>query len=88
MSGSLIEEKARKVVFEYLVKGFSLESQFPTPVDIPADADFVNDLGADSLDTIEMLMAFEEEVGADISDEEAEKITSIAKAVEWAEGVA
>ena len=47
------------------------------------DASFVDDLGADSLDTVELVMAFEEEFGIEIPDEEAEKITSVKEAVEY-----
>lgn len=42
-----------------------------------AEASFVNDLGADSLDTVELIMAFEEEFGVEIPDEEAEKIKTV-----------
>ena len=50
---------------------------------IKTEAHFVNDLGADSLDTVELVMAFEEEFGAEIPDEEAEKITTVQSAVDW-----
>ena len=46
-------------------------------------ASFIDDLGADSLDTVELVMAFEEEFGAEIPDEEAEKITTVQSAVDW-----
>ena len=49
------------------------------------NASFIDDLGADSLDTVELVMAFEEEFGLDIPDEEAEKITTIQSAVDWIE---
>ena len=51
--------------------------------DVKSDSSFVEDLGADSLDTVELVMAFEEEFGLDIPDEEAEKITTIQSAVDW-----
>ena len=46
-------------------------------------ASFTNDLGADSLDTVELVMAFEEEFGLEIPDDEAENITTIKSAVDW-----
>ena len=46
-------------------------------------ATFIDDLGADSLDTVELVMAFEEEFGIEIPDEDAEKLTSVGKAVEY-----
>ena len=54
-----------------------------TPDKIQAETSFINDLGADSLDTVELVMAFEEEFGIEIPDEEAEKITSVKEAVEY-----
>ena len=53
--------------------------------DVKSDSSFVEDLGADSLDTVELVMAFEEEFGLDIPDEEAEKTTTIQSAVDWIE---
>ena len=53
--------------------------------EVKSDSNFQNDLGADSLDTVELVMAFEEEFGLDIPDEEAEKITTIQSAVDWIE---
>jgi acyl carrier protein len=47
------------------------------------NANFIDDLGADSLDTVELVMAFEEEFGIEIPDESAEKITTIGKAVDY-----
>ena len=53
--------------------------------DVTPDASFVDDLGADSLDTVELVMAFEEEFGLEIPDDEAENITTIKSAVDWIE---
>ncbi len=47
------------------------------------EASFVNDLGADSLDLVELIMAMEEEFDVEIPDEEAEKITTVQKAIEY-----
>jgi acyl carrier protein len=52
---------------------------------VTADASFVEDLGADSLDTVELVMAFEEEFGIEIPDEDAEKITRVKEAVDYIE---
>jgi acyl carrier protein len=49
------------------------------------EASFTNDLGADSLDAVELVMAFEEEFGVEIPDEEAEKITTVKAAVDFVE---
>ena len=51
--------------------------------DVTAESSFVEDLGAESLATVELVMAFEEEFGAEIPDEEAEKITTVQSAVDW-----
>ena len=52
---------------------------------VTAEASFVDDLGADSLDTVELVMALEEEFGIEIPDEDAEKITRVREAVEYIE---
>ena len=52
---------------------------------IVKEAHFVDDLGADSLDTVELIMEFEEEFGIEIPDEDAEKITTVATALEYIE---
>ena len=49
------------------------------------DSSFIDDLGADSLDTVELVMAFEEEFGAEISDNEAEKILTVGDAIKFIE---
>jgi acyl carrier protein len=50
---------------------------------VVSEASFIEDLGADSLDTVELVMAFEEEFDIEISDEDAESLTSVAKAIEY-----
>ena len=67
-------EKVKKVVVDQL----SCDESLVTP-----EASFSGDLGADSLDTVELVMAFEEEFGIEIPDEEAEKIQSVGQAIEY-----
>ena len=74
-----IEDRVKKIVVEHL--GVE-ESK------IQSDSKFVDDLGADSLDTVELVMAFEEEFGSEISDSEAEKILTVGDAVKFIEGKA
>jgi acyl carrier protein len=71
---SSIEDRVKKIVVEQL--GVS-EDQ------VKADASFVDDLGADSLDTVELVMALEEEFDTEIPDEEAEKITTVQQAIDY-----
>ena len=71
---SNIEERVKKIVCEQL--GAKEE-------DVKPAASFVNDLGADSLDTVELVMALEEEFETEIPDEDAEKITSVQEAIDY-----
>jgi len=71
---STILERVKKVVIEQL----SVEE-----AEVTEDASFTADLGADSLDTVELVMAFEEEFGCEIPDEEAEKIATVKDAVQY-----
>ncbi len=73
---STVFERVKKVVVEQL----SVEESLVTP-----EASFTADLGADSLDTVELVMAFEEEFGCEIPDEEAEKIATVQDAVNYIE---
>ena len=67
------------------VKGIIIEQLGVDEEEVTSDASFVDDLGADSLDTVELVMAFEEEFGLEIPDEDAEKITRVKEAVEYIE---
>ena len=71
---SNIEDRVRKIIVEQL--GVKEE-------DVKSEASFVDDLGADSLDTVELVMALEEEFDTEIPDDEAEKITTVQSAVDY-----
>jgi acyl carrier protein len=71
-----VADKVKSIIVEQL----GVDEEEVTP-----DASFVDDLGADSLDTVELVMAFEEEFGIEIPDEDAEKITRVKEAVEYIE---
>jgi len=55
--------------------------------EVTMEASFIEDLGADSLDTVELIMKFEEEFDIDIADEDAEKLTTVGKAIEYLQSV-
>ena len=70
----MIEAKVKKIISE----------QLGVPeADVKPEASFVNDLGADSLDTVELVMALEEEFGVEIPDEDAEKIATVQNAIDY-----
>lgn len=69
-----VAERVKKIIVEHL----GVEE-----VKVTENASFIDDLGADSLDTVELVMAFEEEFGIEIPDEAAEKIASVKDAVEY-----
>jgi len=71
---SSVEEQVRSIIAEQL--GLKAD-------EIKNDASFVDDLGADSLDTVELVMALEEEFETEIPDEEAEKITTVQQAIDY-----
>jgi len=74
-----VSEKLKKIVADHL----GIEESKVTD-----ESSFIDDLGADSLDTVELVMAFEEEFGAEISDSEAEKILTVNDAIKFIEGKA
>lgn len=68
-----VEERVKKIVSE----------QLGVKDEVQNEASFVDDLGADSLDTVELVMALEEEFECEIPDEEAEKITTVQQAIDY-----
>lgn len=75
---------ATQTVFER-VKKVIVEQLSVDEAEVTMEANFTQDLGADSLDTVELVMAFEEEFGTEIPDEEAEKIQTVQDAVSYIE---
>ncbi|MGB2983886.1 MAG: acyl carrier protein [Candidatus Bipolaricaulia bacterium] len=71
-----ISEKVKTIICEQLMV---------EPDDVNADSSFVEDLGADSLDTVELIMEFEDEFAVEIPDEEAEKISTVGEATAFLE---
>ena len=76
MDSASLEEKVKEIVVDKL--GVDSEQ-------VSSDASFVDDLGADSLDTVELVMAFEDEFDIEIPDEDAEKIVNVGDAVSYLE---
>jgi acyl carrier protein len=74
MTTKPVEERVKAIICEQL----GVEANEVTP-----QAKFIEDLGADSLDTVELVMAFEEEFDLEIPDEEAEKITTVGDAIQY-----
>lgn len=68
---------------EERVKAIIVDSLGVNPEQVTPEASFVNDLSADSLDNIELIMAFEEEFGAEIPDEDAEKLTTVGAVLDY-----
>ncbi|HEY7473181.1 MAG TPA: acyl carrier protein [Gemmatimonadota bacterium] len=72
-----VESQVKEIIVENL--GVDTEK-------VTEDASFVEDLGADSLDTVELVMAFEEEFDIEIPDEDAEKLTTVGEAIAYLKG--
>lgn len=72
-----VEDKVKEIIVEQL--GVNADQVTP-------EASFIEDLGADSLDTVELVMAFEEEFGAEIPDEDAEKLTTVGGVIQYLKG--
>jgi acyl carrier protein len=79
MSGKSIEERVIEIVCEQL----NTKKE-----DVKRETSFINDLGADSLDTVELVMEFEERFGIEIPDQDAEKIRTVGDAVDYIAGKA
>ena len=73
---SEVETQVKQIVIDHL----GIDDSKVTP-----ESKFIDDLGADSLDTVELVMAFEEEFGSEISDSEAEKILTVGDAIKFIE---
>jgi acyl carrier protein len=76
MSDKSIEDRVKDIIVEQL--GVNADQVTP-------EAKFIEDLGADSLDTVELVMAFEEEFGIEVPDEEAEKLLSVGDVIQYVE---
>ena len=74
-----VADKVKKMVVDHLGVDES---------EVTEEANFIDDLGADSLDTVELVMAFEEEFGSEISDSDAEKILTVGDAIKFIESKA
>jgi len=70
-----LEDKVKSIIVEQL--------DIKNPEQVKDDASFIEDLGADSLDTVELVMRFEEEFGAEIPDEDAEKLTNVKGVIDY-----
>ena len=78
MAEKTIEQKVKDIIVEQL--GVNADQ-------VTSDAKFIEDLGADSLDTVELVMALEEEFGHEIPDEEAEKLQSVGDVIKYIEEI-
>ncbi|MCC6355837.1 MAG: acyl carrier protein [Verrucomicrobiae bacterium] len=74
MADKTLEERVREIIVEQL--GVNAEQ-------VTTEARFIEDLGADSLDTVELVMAFEEEFGVEVPDEDAEKLQTVGTVIEY-----
>ena len=79
MPDKSVEEKVKEIIVEQLGV---------TPEQVTPQASFIEDLGADSLDTVELVMAFEEEFGVEVPDEDAEKLLTVGDVIKYIENKA
>ena len=78
MAEKSVEQRVREII---------VEQMDVNPDQVTLDAKFIEDLGADSLDVVELVMALEEEFGSEIPDEEAEKLLSVGDVVKYVEEI-
>jgi acyl carrier protein len=76
--GNQVTDEIAEKVKEIIIEQLSVDADKVVP-----EASFINDLGADSLDTVELVMAFEEKFGLEIPDDDAEKIVSVQDAIKY-----
>jgi len=76
--GAVVEKSVGQKVMDIIVEQLKVSPEEVTP-----EASFIEDLGADSLDLVELIMAMEEEFGLEISDEDAEKIQTVQDAIQY-----
>ena len=79
MSEKSVEEKVKDIIVEQLAVN---------PEQVTPTASFIEDLGADSLDIVELVMAFEEEFSVEVPDEDAEKLQTVGQVIEYIKGKA
>jgi acyl carrier protein len=78
LGGAIVEKTVEQRVIDIIVEQLKV-----SPEEVTLEASFIDDLGADSLDLVELIMAMEEEFGLEISDEDAEKIQTVQDAVNY-----
>ena len=82
----MLIEGGEKMALEERIKEIIVEQLGANADEVTPEASFIDDLGADSLDTVELVMALEEEFDIEIPDEDAEKITTVGEAIKYIEG--
>jgi acyl carrier protein len=85
LPGEFLHKEEKRMAAQEKVKSIIAEQLGVKPEEVTPEASFVDDLGADSLDTVELVMALEEEFGVEIPDEDAEKITTVGDAIKYIE---
>jgi acyl carrier protein len=82
-TGKNLNKEVRRMALEERVKKIIVDQLGVDEKEVTPEASFIDDLGADSLDTVELVMAFEEEFGIEIPDSEAEKMASVGDALKY-----